>query len=460
MDVTSPPVKKPVSILRVPKANDKLTSPPVKKPESILRVPKANDKVTSPPPVTAVVSNGTETAINMEDLDEQPPVPHSSARSEKALQREVSDEDLQDCGILASMAAANSEEIFEHTMDALNAAAMVDDMDCSTLAAMVVSNSVVEEEVDMSGGASGESWKAVVIRDSPNKAAQTLEDRHTQLKAQTEQQMFCAENWSMSTSPKPISQQAYSSSGLKLEPSLLSTRSNGSQCSGNLNTYPVSDSTVSQSPKCSSVETLQQNAHADSNLQEIPLKMLQFSAKHSSELAEIDETPATDDRPVSPIVKKVSFQDFKKKIEMQPDAVSGRPLRPLPPIGTDPTAISEPMDELNWLSHKGLINNRPLPPLGRSYEEMVGSHDSLLSGSSQLLPQCGSANSLPVPDPRYRRGILPKLSGASNLSLDAYPAAAGGRKKKKERKRKAVGKKPLPEQLREVYPPPFPSPEY
>jgi len=160
---------------------------------------------------------------------------------------------------------------------------------------------------------------------------------------------------------------------------------------------------------------------------------------------------------VSPIVKKVSFQDFDKRFGMQPDAVSGRPLRPLPPIGTDPTAISEPMDELNWLSHKGLINSRPLPPLGRSYEEMVGSHDSLLSGSSQLLPQCGSANSLPVPDPRYRRGILPKLSGASNLSLDAYPAAAGGRKKK-ERKRKAAGKKPLPEQLQEVYPPPFPSP--
>jgi len=358
--------------------------------------------------------------------------------------------------MLTSMTAGNSEEIFEYRTDALNAAAMVDDMDCSTLAAMVVSNSVVEEQVDISGGASRESWKAVVIKDSPNKAAQTLEDRHIQLKAQTEQQMFCAESWSMSTSPKPISQQASSSSGLKLEPSLLSIKSNGSQCSGN----PVFDSTVSQSPKCPSVETLQQNAHADSNLQEIPLKILQFSAKHSSELAEIDETPATDDRPVSPIVKKVSFQDFEKKFGMQPDAVSGCPLRPLPPLGTDPTAISEPMEELNWLSHKGLINNRPLPPLGRSYEEMVGSHDSLLSGSSQLLPQCGSANSLPVPDPRYRRGILPKLSGASNLSLDAYPAAAGGRKKKKERRRKAAGKKPLPEQLREVYPPPFPSPEY
>jgi len=65
---------------------------------------------------------------------------------------------------------------------------------CSTLAAMVVSNSVTEEEVDwdtMSGEASGESWKTLVIKDSPNKAAQILEDRYTQREAQTEQQMFC-----------------------------------------------------------------------------------------------------------------------------------------------------------------------------------------------------------------------------------------------------------------------------
>lgn len=52
---------------------------------------------------------------------------------------------------------------------------------------MVVGNSVTEEEVDwdtMSGEASGESWKALVIKDSPNNAAQILEDRYTQLKAQ------------------------------------------------------------------------------------------------------------------------------------------------------------------------------------------------------------------------------------------------------------------------------------
>jgi len=70
-------VKKPVFILQVPKANENLTSSPVKKPESILRVPKVHDEVTSPPPVTVV---GIETAINMEDLDEQPLVLHSSAR--------------------------------------------------------------------------------------------------------------------------------------------------------------------------------------------------------------------------------------------------------------------------------------------------------------------------------------------------------------------------------------------
>ena len=219
-----------------------VASPPVKKPTSILRVSKANSKVTSPPPVPAIVSNGTETAINMEDLDEQPP--HSSAKlEEKALQREASDEDLEDCGILASMTAGTSEEYFEETKDAPIAAAMVpvdDDMDCSTLAAMVVSNSVVEEEVNMSG-----------------------------------------------------------------------------------------------------------------------------------------------------------------------------------------------------LSHKGLISSRQLPPLGHSCEEMLGSHrNSLLSGSSQLLSQFGSANALPVPDPRHR------------------PAATGGKKKK--------DKKPLrmPEHIREACPPPLPSPGY
>lgn len=84
----------------------------------------------------------------------------------------------------------------------------------------------------------------------------------------------------MSTSPKPIliSQQAISGSVLKLEPSLLSTKLNNSQGNGNLTTYPVANTAISQSHKCPSVETMQQNAHADYNLQEIPLKLLQFSA--------------------------------------------------------------------------------------------------------------------------------------------------------------------------------------
>ena len=308
-----------------------VASPPVKKPTSILRVSKANSKVTSPPPVPAVVSTGTETSINMKDLDEQPPVPRSSAKLEgKALQREASD-DLQDCGILASMMASTSEEYFEQTKDAPIAAAMVDnDMDCSTLAAMVVSNSVVEEEVNMSGKASGESLKAVVIQDSPNKA----------------------------------------------------------------------------------------------------------------------------DRSVSPIAKKVSF------LGMQLDAVPSRSGRPLPAIGADPTAISEPA---NWLSHKGLISSRQLPPLAHSGEEMLGSHTSLLSGSSQLPSQFGSANSLPVPDPRHSKGLLSRLSGALNASLDAaYRPAATGGKKKKDKKKKDAGKKPLrmPEHIREACPPPLPSPGY
>lgn len=84
------------------------------------------------------------------------------------MQREASDDDL---GILASMMAGNSEEYIEQTKDAPIAAAMVDDdMDCSTFAAMVVSDSVDEEEVNMSGKASGES----LIQDSPNKADRSV----------------------------------------------------------------------------------------------------------------------------------------------------------------------------------------------------------------------------------------------------------------------------------------------
>ena len=368
-----------------------------------------SDEGVSPPPLPA-----TETTKRLSTSDEQLPVPcYESLEVEEDLQKEASAEDLQG----GTLAVGNAEEgLFESTMDTLNAVAKAD---YDTLAA----NNSGEEEVDWE--TVNKRSSQVMIQDSSNMIAQSLEDRHTQLKAQTEQQIL-SESRSISTSPIPLSP-----SRTSLDPSLPSIKSYSLLANENLATHPASDFTAR---KYSSVETetLQQNTCTDSGLQEIPLNMLQFASK---DLPEVAESPATDaDHSVSPITKKVSFQDLEREFGAEADAMYsphvGRPLPspPLPPIGS----------------------SRPLPPLGYGYRDVLGSHDSLLSGSSQLLSRSGSVSSLPVPDPRYRRGALPRLSRSSNLSLDAYPS--GGKAKKKGKKRTVSGDQLLPE-CREVRPP-------
>ena len=366
-----------------------------------------SDEGVSPPPLPA-----TETTKRLSTSDEQLPVPcYESLEVEEDLQKEASAKDLQG----GTLAVGNAEEgLFESTMDTLNAVAKAD---YDTLAA----NNSGEEEVDWE--TVNKRSSQVMIQDSSNMIAQSLEDRHTQLKAQTEQQIL-SESRSISTSPIPLSP-----SRTSLDPSLPSIKSYSLLANENLATHSASDFTAR---KYSSVETFQQSTHTDSGLQEIPLNMLQFASKDPPEVA---ESPATDaDHSVSPITKKVSFQDLEREFGAEADAMysprAGRPLPspPLPPIGS----------------------SRPLPPLGYGYRDVLGSHDSLLSGSSQLLSRSGSVSSLPVPDPRYRRGALPRLSRSSNLSLDAYPS--GGKAKRKGKKRTVSGDQLLPE-CREVRPP-------
>lgn len=384
-------------------SNLAVASPTMKNPGSIAQQPKtieSEEVISSPLPATDV-----EISKRLSNPDE----PLSCYEEEGAVQKEALTKDLQSGGTLA---VANAEEgLFESTMDSLNAVGRTG----NTLAA---STSGEEEEVDW-----GTVNSQVMIQDSSSMTAQSLEDRHTQLRAQTEQQIL-SDSRSISTSPIPLSP-----SRTSLDPSLPSIKSHSLLANENLATQPASDFTP---PKYFSVETLQQSTHTDSDLQEIPLNMLQFSFKN---LPEVAESPATDaDRSVSPITKKVSFQDLEKEFGAEADAMyspgSGRPLPspPLPPIGS----------------------SRPLPPLGYGYRDVLGSHDSLVSGSSQLLSRSGSVTSLPVPDPRYRRGTLPRLSWSSNLSLDAHPS--GGKAKRKGRKRKVAGDQPLPE-CREVCPP-------
>lgn len=372
-----------------------------------------SDEGVSPPPLL-----DTETTKRLNTSDEQLPVPcYESLEVEEALLKEASAKDLQNGGTLAE---GNTEErLFESTMDTLNAVARADH---DTPAA---SNNG-EEEVDWETVNKGSSQ--VMIQDSSNMATQSLEDRHTELKAQTERQIL-SESRSISTSPIPLSP-----SRTSLDPSLPSIKSYSLLANENPATHPASDFTPC---KHSSVETLQQSTHTNSGLQEIPLNMLQFSSK---DLPEVAESPATNaDRSVSPITKKVSFQDLEREFGAEADAMysprASRPLPspPLPPIGS----------------------SRPLPPLGYGYRDVLGSHDSLLSGSSQLLSRSGSVSSLPLPDPRYRRGVLPRLSRSSNLSLDAYPS--GGKAKRKGKRRKVSEDQLLPE-CREVRPP-SPSPK-
>lgn len=384
-------------------SNLAVASPTMKNPGSIAQKPETIEVISSPLPAT-----DAEITKRLSNPDE--PLP--CYEEEGAVQKEALTKDLQNGGTLAVGSA--EEGLFESTMDSLNAVGRAS----NTLAA---SNSGEEEEVDW--GTVNKGSSQVMIQDSSNMTAQSLEDRHTQLRAQTEQQIL-SDSRSISASPIPLSP-----SRTSLDPSLPSIKSHSLLANENLATQPASDFTP---PKYSSVETLQQSTHTDSDLQEIPLSMLQFSFK---DLPEVAESPATDaDRSVSPITKKVSFQDLEKEFGAEADAVyspsSGRPLPspPLPPIGS----------------------SRPLPPLGYGYRDLLGSHDSLVSGSSQLLSRSGSVTSLPVPDPRYRRSTLPRLSWSSNLSLDAHPS--GGKTKRKGRKRKVAGDQPLPE-CREVCPP-------
>ena len=399
-------------------SNLAVASPTMKNPVSIAQRPKtieSEEVISSPLPAT-----DAEITKRLSNPDE--PLP--CYEEEGPLQKEALTKDLQNDGTLA---VPNAEEgLFESTMDSLNAVGRTG----NTLAAsntLATSNSGEEQE-EVDWGTVNKGSSQVMIQDSSNMTAQSLEDRHTQLRVQTEQQIL-SDSRSISTSPIPLSP-----SRTSLDPSLPSIKSHSLLANEDLATQPASDFTP---PKYSSVETLQQSTHTDSDLQEIPLNMLQFSFK---DLPEVAESPATDpDRSVSPITKKVSFQDLEKEFGAEADAVyspgSGRPLPspPLPPIGS----------------------SRPLPPLGYGYRDVLGSHDSLVSGSSQLMSRSGSVTSLPVPDSRYRRGTLPRLSWSSNLSLDAHPS--GGKAKRKGKKRKVAGDQPLPE-CREVCPP-SPSPK-
>ena len=337
-----------------------------------------------------VVSNVSETVIVMEEETNTPP---EATEQGSALGVETcnDDDDIQDCGTLAAMVAANTEEDSAECHHEEE-----EDFHCSTLAAMVSNNSIYDEEATLANN----QLEMKVLRETVvvavNKPSQSLVDRHNELKAEAQQAM----NMEFSFSPLSIPKQSSVTSSLMPEPSQQTLASYGSLAEDNLATCPLDPSGTP--PPLSPEESLNTVVKA----------------------RDLDGSGSI--RSPSPFTKKVSFMTSDTAFS------PGRPLPPppLPPIGASKqryknrVLLTASKEEPPWYTYRGM-KNRPLPPL--TYEEILGSYESLFSTSS--------TNSLPLPDPRYsyRRGVLPRL-GSSDFSLES----TGQRKSKGRRKKKSA----------------------
>ena len=116
-------------------------------------------------------------------------------------------------------------------------------------------------------------------------------------------------------------------------------------------------------------------------------------------------------------VKRVSFQDQPPAQLTEEARLIGRPLptRPLPPIGVDPSLLYNDSG-LSLTSPRS--SNRPLPPLAGMGTGNSKAYDTLslhsAGSSTYILPKTASTNSLPNPDPRYSSSNVRggKLGGA------------------------------------------------
>lgn len=144
-------------------------------------------------------------------------------------------------------------------------------------------------------------------------------------------------------------------------------------------------------------------SNASSNNSNCLLEVLPLSSA-----AGTTATAGDDVRPLSPIVKKVSFEDS----ELQSPRLGKPNARPLPPIIIGGAPFKR-------------TKHRPLPPIApEDGLSSVGSRESLQSSSSSFVP--GSTNSLPLPDPRYRRSSSLRTSSSS---LESVEATGGGKRR-------------------------------
>ena len=313
-----------------------------------------------------------------------------------------------DCGTLAFMSAVHDEEI---------PASSSDDLDCSLLPAMVVSNSL-GGEVSTTSLEKEEEQNTVVKQD------EVLNVNETELKdVEVKKEMV-----DRATSPTipahlvPIPT-PINTTVPDVDPQNV-TGSIAPKCSvPNVNSYSsladedlqvdtpqqLDQQTQMVPPSPPSTEELKdqpikkQNSTDPSPLYELPLSTLSQFLHEVQPVSGISNKTSGDmDKPTTAqnLPKRVSFEGLTDEVVATPQYL-GPPLlgRPLPPIGSDS------MQNI-MISPR---SNRPLPPSPLTTNSC--DNVSMQSTSSQLLTT-GSTLSLPLlPDPRYSSAArkLPKL---------------------------------------------------
>ena len=290
----------------------------------------------------------------------------------------VTADDIHDCGVLASMVGGD-EECGEPEEEE-------EEEECSVLAAMAAAD---DEDVPVNTKVGSEPAAGVTVHLAADGSAQTLQERHNQLKVEAQEAFTSGSEW-FTVIPKRESL----SSSLQFEPSLQNVSSYGSLTSDNLATCNFSP-VPGHMDRGTSPLIFPQGSDP---LMEVPVSAI----KGLPQVEGIEDSTGGDRSP-SLIAKRVSFEN----VGIETD--SPRSTRPLPPLALPPIGATydpRPHSKEEWHMQRGL-KNRPLPPI--AFDEVLGSRESLgeLSGSSQLLST--SSNSLPLPDPRFRRATLPRL---------------------------------------------------
>ena len=302
-----------------------------------------------------------------------------------------------------------------------------DAMDCSTLIAMAVVNSVVEEEEDshqvgkkspakptlgsLTAGLSATTSAPVVTK-------KVLVDRATSPTLPVHM-LPAAEALNTNTNNSNNGGKSVSASAMeKLKEDEMAAQSRRAQIMAQYHSI-LKDKKLRRTGSVGSVGS---RHSLSSSLSLIPEDHLPASRavtdKTSSEFPNSGNTGASSGGGCGiedPSVKRVSFQENTPSALASELRLIGRPLpaRPLPPIGADLTLYSEN----GYAMSSPRSGNRPLPPLTGIGSRNSKAYDTLslhsAGSSTQVLHKSGSTNSLPNPDPRYSTSAenMQKLGG-------------------------------------------------